>query len=567
MRVRIIFLCCFSISVCSAQEGSVMALPVIIPPSPEVAQLGKVGSLSAGLHTGAANVSIPLYSLGVDKAKVDIMLSYSSNGVKVDEIPGVVGMGWNLIAGGVVSRTIHDEPDGNWPYSAPPSNPYAENQAMLTYLLDATKRGDAFDTEYDEFNYSFNGMSGKFFLNPANGEGYCIPHNTFQVKVHNYNGAGSKKVDIKTPDGVLYKFGYLNKEETRSISISGGGSGSVIKGDKIETAWFLETIITPEGSSITFNYTPVTVETNQGPYQTLIKPTVAGDAGCNFSCTSTYAEQTGVNLIKYRTYRLSSIATDNGVLVNFGYEARPDASGDVRLKILSVSANVGGVTNMTKRYKFEYYDPTDFNNSTNHRFFLSKLRTIDLLTGVDGIPESSLEHSFDYYEPNNMTPRLSYGQDYFGYDNGASNTYFAPFIPGLTGNVVNASNGGNRAPSNDNKRKKGILTRVTYPTGGYEEFTYEPHTILQYFSNSVYSGNASIGGSGLGTFDTQTFISNSFTSTSDQSVLFALKVSQSPAFPDAPSIEGDIIYDFKLINELTGQIVLRKKYLYYKKYI
>lgn len=565
MRVSLICVCAICFSVCSAQEGTNVALPTIIPPSPEVAQLGKVGSLSAGLHTGSANVTIPLYSLGVDKAKVDIMLSYSSNGIKVSEIPGMVGLGWNLIAGGVVSRTVHDEPDGVYPYLQPPANPSAKNQETLTYLLNATKFGDTKDTEYDEYSYSFNGMSGKFFLNPATGEGYCIPHNTFKVKVNNNIGIGSKWVDIRTPDGILYKFGYSTKEETRDISISGGGGGIISKTGYFETAWFLDQVVTPEGSTISFAYSRDSIRTIQGVYQTMIKPvTPTQQYNCNFNCSDAYSEQTGVNQINYITHRLTSITTSDGVSVNFVNELRPDASGDKRVKSMTVSSTSGGVSVLIKRYGFEYIDPT-FNNTTsiNRRFFLSKLKTIDVQTGIEEIPESSLEHSFEYFEMNNMSTRLSYGQDYFGYDNGASNTYFTPLLPEYTNGLFNGSRGGNREPSQDDKRKRGILTRVNYPTGGYEEFSYEPHSVLQYVSTQAYTGSQSIGGSGLGSFDPQTFVSPVFTSTSEQSVSFSLKSFKSPAFPEAPSGEGDIIFDFKLIKISTGDIVLRKKYLVY----
>ena len=566
MRISLIFVFSIWFSFCFAQQdGFNIALPTIIPPSPEVAQLVKVGSLSAGLHTGSANVTIPLYSLGVDKAKVDIMLSYSSNGIKLDEIPGVVGLGWNLIAGGVVSRTVHDEPDGSYPYLAPPANPFAKNQATLDYLLNATKYGDTKDTEYDEYSYSFNGMSGKFFLNPATGDGYCIPHNTFKVKVYNHSGLGSKWVDIRTPDGILYKFGYSTKEETRNISISGGGGGVVSKTGFFETAWFLDQIVTPEGSTISFNYDSVTIRTTQGPYQTLIKPaSPPAQYNCNFNCSSTYAEQTGVNQIDYKTYRLTSISTSKGMIVSFVNEIRPnnDASGDKRLKSMTVSATTGGVSGIIKKYGFDYIDPTNNNSSLNKRFFLSKLRSIDLLTGIDGIPEASLDHSFDYYEINSMSPRLSYGQDYFGYDNGANNVYFAPLIPELVNGLVGGNNGGNREPGGDDKRKRGILTRVNYPTGGYEEFSYETHTILQYNNTQSYSSE-NVGGSGLGTYDPQTFVGNSFTSNAEQTAIFNLRSYKSPAFPDAPSGEGDIIFDFKLIKVTTGEVVFRKKYLLY----
>jgi hypothetical protein len=128
MRLFFIALSCFSTFFSFGQTN--ISLPTVIPPSPELAQLSKVGALSAGLHTGSANVSIPLYSFLVNSVTVNIALSYNSNGVRVDEIPSRAGMGWNLIAGGVVSRIIRDEPDGDVQFQTPPDL-YNKNQPYI----------------------------------------------------------------------------------------------------------------------------------------------------------------------------------------------------------------------------------------------------------------------------------------------------------------------------------------------------------------------------------------------------------------------------------------------------
>jgi hypothetical protein len=81
-------------------------LPSIIPPSPDVASLAKIGELSTGMHTGSANVSIPLYELSAGSIKIPIALSYATNGTRTNDIASRVGLGWNLVAGGSISRVI-----------------------------------------------------------------------------------------------------------------------------------------------------------------------------------------------------------------------------------------------------------------------------------------------------------------------------------------------------------------------------------------------------------------------------------------------------------------------------
>lgn len=550
-----------SISVMSQESDPSIKLPTIIPPSPEVAQLGNVGSLSVGMHTGSANVSIPLYSFSVNSAKVNIALSYNSNGIKVDEIPGRAGLGWNLIAGGVVSRVIHDDPDGDVPYVTPPTNLYAKNQALLDYVKGVTgdlTSGD-YDTEWDEYSYSFNGMSGKFFLD-SNGNGHCIPHNNLKIKVLGYN-TDEKSVEIITPDGVKYIFGLTTVEKTRNISIGGGETGYVNKAKYYETAWFLDKIITPEGRGIDFNYSPVTLYARTGLFQTMIKPLI-GDYFCETG-DCTFTSQSGINAIDYDTHYLTSIVSD-GINVAFTYENRPDFGGDKRITNLNVAA-IG--TGTVKSYRFEYTDPTQ--SVTNKRFFLSKLKEFEIGSyPAEGEPDPNsgnwLTHEFQYDDITGMPERLTKGQDWFGYYNGVNNNVdFAPYIASIAASVSGGgSAGGNRNPGTLADMQKGILKKVLFPTGGYQEFAYEPHSILQYTSSPVVS-NASTSGGGLNVHDPWVHTSSNFTANADQQVSISLSSFKSPALPNDPSGEGDKIFEFRLKKVLTGETVIYRKYYYY----
>src|SRR5262249_29816772 len=58
------------------------------------------------------NVGIPIYNYEFEGLSFPISLSYSGgNGVKPDEVPGWVGSGWNLQAGGAIHRTVRGKPD------------------------------------------------------------------------------------------------------------------------------------------------------------------------------------------------------------------------------------------------------------------------------------------------------------------------------------------------------------------------------------------------------------------------------------------------------------------------
>lgn len=154
------------------------------------------------LQTGSATFSLPMFSWQDDKSRLNsvVALNYNSgNGLKVDEVASNVGQGWNLIAGGVITRmqvgepddqkayyknmstglseTVEDEskyPDG---YLYNPYNPFTKGCPipMTYYPLFGDKNHTykqhnniALDRELDYFSFQFNGHSGLFVLYKTN---------------------------------------------------------------------------------------------------------------------------------------------------------------------------------------------------------------------------------------------------------------------------------------------------------------------------------------------------------------------------------------------------------------
>lgn len=80
-------------------------------PSPNVAALGLYGEIPVSKFTGMPDISVPLYEVPVGDLKLPFSLNYHAAGIRPDQHPGWVGMGWNLNTGGVVSRTVKGKPD------------------------------------------------------------------------------------------------------------------------------------------------------------------------------------------------------------------------------------------------------------------------------------------------------------------------------------------------------------------------------------------------------------------------------------------------------------------------
>ena len=83
---------------CSAQA---QLQPVRNVPSPEIAGLGEYGKVPVSLFTGTPNISIPLYKVEVGNFSLPISASYHPSSVKANSPSGCLGLGWNLMAGGI----------------------------------------------------------------------------------------------------------------------------------------------------------------------------------------------------------------------------------------------------------------------------------------------------------------------------------------------------------------------------------------------------------------------------------------------------------------------------------
>ena len=83
----------------------------ILPPSPEAASRVKYADVPFTHSMGAAEYSVPIYELKGRRLTIPISLDYCSNGIRMDEIAGVAGLGWTLEPGWCITREVVYMPD------------------------------------------------------------------------------------------------------------------------------------------------------------------------------------------------------------------------------------------------------------------------------------------------------------------------------------------------------------------------------------------------------------------------------------------------------------------------
>ena len=121
------------------------------------------------------DISVPIYEVPVGDFKLPFSLHYHAAGIRPDQHPGWVGMGWNLNTGGVVSRTVKGKPDdcnvknhtylmnmGYYFHSETLNTPQWNTQ---DYLKATAQSHGGTDFEPDEFDFNFLDYHGKFMLN------------------------------------------------------------------------------------------------------------------------------------------------------------------------------------------------------------------------------------------------------------------------------------------------------------------------------------------------------------------------------------------------------------------
>lgn len=156
------------------------ARPRIITNSPQAAALGTYGNETINMFTGQPNINIGLYTIAVGEYKLPISLNYSLASVKPEEHPGIMGLGWNLVCGGVITRNVKGGVDEYYSAQSSPNNKYSyyDNYSTLagsnwyssSFLADLTAKmrtmqpiaGLGAYPAPDEFNFSVNGLSGTF---------------------------------------------------------------------------------------------------------------------------------------------------------------------------------------------------------------------------------------------------------------------------------------------------------------------------------------------------------------------------------------------------------------------
>lgn len=460
---------------------------VKIPNSPEAESFTKYGNTSVSLYTGTPAIAVPLYTLPGKELDLPVNLSYDASGVKVEQLASQVGLGWNLNVGGRISRIVNGAPDdylnalGAYlsikdatvrqkilQYAQERVN-FTSEQAVIDYLTFVKNIGSNYiDAQPDYYSLNVLGINDYIVFDLPTMQPRTLNNPRIKVTA-TWNGSNTSITGwvITHEDGS--KFYFQAAERTY---MEGDDLGSNLYGIVRDyySSWVLTKIESPnKKDTYQFTYTSLgywqqpfslsggthtVIEVNAnlpaqvpaGPV-TLHQPTYKIDQ--QFLTGITHNGKTVMSVTLGNRYDIG-IASKITTLTFY----KPIAAGDI-LKKINFNYSYFGIAAAA--------DPS-VQNKENIRL---KLDNLVIVAPNDNAYQ---KYVFEYESPAEVPSTISYAQDALGYYNGKPNTILYPTV--VTTNTV--FQGADRKPDFD-YAKKGILKKITYPTGGYTEFEYEPH--------------------------------------------------------------------------------------------
>ena len=581
---RIIFGITFSIStlLLSAQSTPTEEngfTPKITLPSPEAFSFTRYGDIPVGLFTGSMSYSVPLFQISSGKLSIPISLDYTTNGIKVDAVSGRTGMDWNLKAGGVITRNIMARPDdGN--ALVTPSDWDSSTLTFYNYVKLAAQLNS--NTQPDEFSYSFLGLSGKFYFD-YNGDIREITPSGMKITAN----STYDYFQITGTDGTKYYFS--SPEETYSYSLF-GDNNALNNSSGGRSAWYLTKIKNIYGDSVEYNYQLVNDISEPITYVSGISQTYKGvgngdsygfqahyfkASNCAPFGASDYMTHAGnygaigtntdVRLTSMNVRKLTEVTFKGGKLI-FYYSSRDDLPGEQKLDSIDLISTQTNTRVKSIGLDYMYSQSAGFTTPKNllpplmdtlqvEHSYLKKRLFLQKVKFFNNDKSDYQQYQFEYDAINDLPPRLSFAQDYFGYFNGKNNSYFVPdntiYQNRFALNTVTSNRAIDTAYS-----KKGVLTKITYPTGGYSQINYQSNYLANYIGTREIFDTVSVSLNYSGT--NFSAYSNTFNVNT-----LPLKVNLTAEWITPPDYNGpldDSNVIFKIIRVETGLNVLASNY-------
>jgi len=511
---------------------------------PEIASLGKYGDVPINYYNGQPNISVPIYTIELDGKEFPVKLIYTRQGCMVEETWAETGLGWKLVAGGHITQSIRgirdEDPYGIlsdynanfcdntgkfWPQLGSEISAVWDIHKMLTeeceqlgcvgscdIILDHTPannqaslfmgmKSNGYDVEQDMYSFSFGQYSGSFVRDIETGEPLTLDGSS--LKFIETEASGTYNTwQVLDLDGFIYRFDqtYPTYDESSSQLIS--------------LSHYLSSITGPSGRTIFFDYQTICVDIrdNHTISQNKIVYQYPGSYIGNPSLLP------NLNSSKSTPIAIQKITLPDNTAIDFNYSpvSYTENSNTYTFKKIQ---NLGGVSEIDfpllkeitisnnetdlKGWDFEYtkFDRVLGRNAqtTTLKSNYSCITAVPALNLIETIDHKENKnkgnYAFEYYNKELAHPN-AVGRDYWGYFNGKYNNKGSMISGSMRFSTIKVYEEyhlkeleneyfADREPDAEYV-KYGMLTGITYPTGGKETFNWEGNTYTNFSGENQY---------------------------------------------------------------------------------
>jgi YD repeat-containing protein len=485
-------------------------LPTVIPPSPTVAALMKFEEVPVSNYTGVPDISIPLFSTPTLSKDINfnLALSYHSGSIRPETVSSDTGLGWSLLAGGTISRTVRGLPDeiysirsganGGHKIGVYQNNTYYKNiyhkmfgfqvlgvslpftfYEMNEYLFDIVEK-NKMDTQYDLWQFNFMGKTGRFIIEKNFGNNTLFVKNLslandIQIKL-NYDPQTFVVNTIEIFDNLGYRYLFDIIEKSKNTTINTSTSfvpasspiSNISEDDEFASAYNLSKIFSPNNKLlIDFIYTSqqnieFTISHTEENYvpENLTESIFMTDyihtqeTNCSGSLNSLAPKSVvTTQQTKVFTKKISTIKVIDFAIIEFNYQL-----GRLDSKLISAQNSLILKEFVIKNWQDIFIKKVSLNHvyrtSKYNRLFLESIQT------KDQTQLKTEDYKFEYKD----LP-LSYNNEIFKNDVFGYLTIVPSYLSNFYYNEVNPD-----------YTATDVLQKIVYPSGGSAIFDFQSNT-------------------------------------------------------------------------------------------
>lgn len=429
----------------NGQQSNLNQELMTYPVSPEAARMATYGSVPVNLFTGKLQKDIPLFNGKIGDFNLPVKIIYNYSGNRVEETPSIMGLGWQLNAGGVVTREVRGLPDhyDNNYYNFKTSS-VGNNLFNLRKIrsVDADKiLNGLYDTEPDLYRVSVNGIHFSFKIGLNGSPVFLSKHNNIINVVRSLQN-NNHIVSFILTDSNSNKYYFEDIETSEQIagqSYEDPNSFFDLMHPIYSSSWQLTKIVTNNNSLINYSYQNDDLMSysfsHSGTKAGYITNTCPGCISDNYQSVS--------NVFIIHRKILTGI-TCNLFTIDFSIGLSEGTKIYNEIKIQNTSEIL--------KYNFQY------EGARNYLIQVNKNNSF-----MEGYEYNGVTSSFvnsEYYNVKN--------QDLWGFANNANNSYLV--------NVPHTPYQSDRNP-NFYETLIGSLSTINYITGGKTNIIYELNSI------------------------------------------------------------------------------------------